>query len=422
MKNSDSTQISIIGGGVIGLATALFLQKKGYEVTLFDEETDNSKASLATAGIIGGSTVIPWAGRQLWKTLLSSLIRTDSHFLVKWPLPTNIFTFFNKSYSAGANRSFMDSATGLASLGLIGLQSWMELLDDCAKGRLLFQKSGCYLLNNAPSKQSAEDKNNDLRRNLGMDVKSIDPNELKKLIPVLKLNMVGGSLVTGAAHVCDVVELQIILRDLFYKKGGNIKFEKIIDFGTDGRNVYGIKTISKIGAKKIWKVEKLVIAAGFGSAALTRKLGTIIPLLSGRGGSIVLHNPDIELNSPVLWLNEGVAIVPVKQGIRVSGLLEIGGKNTSNHNRLEKILKNKVKLILGNFKYRKLTSSFGIRPLTPDSLPIIDRVSNFDNVFCNFGHGHWGVTQAASSANFLERLMSSEEFCTKRNQFSIKRF
>ncbi|MAT88451.1 MAG: hypothetical protein CL532_07905 [Aestuariivita sp.] len=102
----------------------------------------------------------------------------------------------------------------------------------------------------------------------------------------------------------------------------------------------------------------------------------------------------------------GIAVLPNLDGLRVAGLLQLGGKPHFRDELMEEILIKQVQKLFGHFSYRGLTGQFGPRPLTPDSLPVLGSAPKYKNVFLNFGHGHWGITHAAISASVVVDLIS----------------
>ena len=118
----------VIGGGIIGLTTAYTLCRNGVEVTIFDDRAKDQRATSATAGIIGGSSVIPWASSKLWPQLPRHIIERDGPLRLSLPLPNGAMGFFRRSVQAGREEPRTMSSAGLANLGLRGWDAWQDLL------------------------------------------------------------------------------------------------------------------------------------------------------------------------------------------------------------------------------------------------------------------------------------------------------
>jgi len=416
-EKQPEKNVVVIGGGIVGLACAYSLQRQGLDVTILDPDEPQSRASTATAGIIGGSSVIPWASSKLWPSIPSHLMNPNGPLRMDFPLPGNLISFFAKSFQSGKKLPFMASVTGLAELGLNGYSCWMDLLNDCPECKDLFRQSGCFLVYPTEADKQNDKRSNQIRKNFGMELEEFSAKEIKALMPSLTRPVAGGAKVVNAAHVIDPLALQINLQKKIASNGGIFVASKAIEFETEGNLVKRVHT-----AGTAYDADFFVIASGFGSSVLATKLGSKVPLLAARGFSITFHGADVNLETPFLVLSEGIAVTPAKQGLRVSGLLEIGGTDTSDKLKFEKILTNQAKRLFGNFDFEKISSRTGARPLTPDSIPVIGQSPKFENTFFNFGHGHWGLTQASISGKIVTEMILNREHSNDILQFRATRF
>ena len=392
--------ISIIGGGILGLTMACKLLKQGFSVTLIDGEGVSGSASSATAGIIGGSTVIPWASTDLWTSVPKTLLNPDGPLRVIWPPPKNILPFIFKSIKAGTSRQRIKSAKGLAELGLRGWKAWMRLSVDYPELKSLFNQNGCLLYYSNSQEKYHDLENNRTRKELGMRLMPLESKGIRDLLPCVTDATPSGILIDRAGHINDPIVFQSTLRDLIKKSGGTFACQNAIGFITEAGYVRAVKT--RLGNIDC---DVAIICAGAGSAALSKKLSTKTCVLPAWGASITLHEPEIILKLPLLSQAAGIAVLPNLNALRVAGLLQLGGYSKYREKLMEKILLRYVQKLFGDFSYQRLTGQFGPRPLTPDSLPVLGFAPNYKNVYFNFGHGHWGVTHAAISANIISDLI-----------------
>ncbi len=421
MTSSDPKQVMIVGGGIVGLCTAYALQKLSYHITLVGPEDISDRASSAAACLIGGSAVIPWATASLWREIPSMLTNPQSPLNLAVPFPPGILSFFLKSHQAGKQKARDKSSAGLAELGLGGLDSWMRLLDDLPAASALFSQSGCYFLYTEDAHRDADKSNCHIRKSFGMTLTEHDSSQVEKLIPELFCRGATAIDVVNAAHIRDPMKLQQILKAEFLQNGGTIVETTVTDFQTKNSHVASV-----IAAGQSFSPDAVVIAAGYGSKTLAKKLNSDVPLLPCRGHSITLPGNLFPLDKPFLVQNNGFAVTPTDQGLRIAGLVSIGGNPARQSKRATELLLRHATSLFGNSNIdsidpNTITYCSGVRPLTPDSLPVIDKSPYFDNVYFNFGHGHWGLTQAASSAKKLVKLIQSSTM-KQENNFSISRF
>tara|TARA_B100001173_G_scaffold275271_1_gene255379 strand:+ start:105 stop:1376 length:1272 start_codon:yes stop_codon:yes gene_type:complete len=417
-KNFNSKKkVTVIGGGIIGLATACRLAQDSFDVTLIDANKSKNRASIATAGIIGGSSVIPWANDHLWKKIPSMILNKEGPLKVMLPLPKDFMSFIFKSHKAGSNFEISKSSKGLAELGLKGWTEWQSLLKPHRKLRRFFTQNGCLLYYSDSDEYSDEIKNNQLRRKRGMKIKDLKTNELFLKIPQTCDEKPMATLILKAGHLSDPLKFQDNLIKELKKKGVKRIIAKANSFEVKKNKIY--KVITNKG--KI-KCDHVIICSGTGGKDLVKELGSEISMIPAWGTSIILKKPDIKIKLPILIEKKGFAIVPNSNELRIAGLVQVGGKLNNRNMKFENILLNQVKKIFGSFKFKGIKSATGARPLTSDSLPVVGRSPNFKNAFFNFGHGHWGMTHAPVCANIISNLIGERKNKINIKPYDISRF
>lgn len=417
-KNFNSKKkVTVIGGGIIGLATACRLAQDSFDVTLIDANKSKNRASIATAGIIGGSSVIPWANDHLWKKIPSMILNKDGPLKVMLPLPKDFMSFIFKSHKAGSNFEISKSSKGLAELGLKGWAEWQSLLKPHRKLRRFFTQNGCLLYYSDSEEYLDEIKNNQLRRKRGMKIKDLKTNELFLKIPQTCDEKPMATLILKAGHISDPLKFQDNLIKELKKKGVKRIIAKANSFEVKKNKIYNVIT----NKGKI-KCDHVIICSGTGGKDLVKELGSEISMIPAWGTSIILKKPDIKIKLPILIEKKGFAIVPNSNELRVAGLVQVGGKLNNRNMKFENILLNQVKKIFGSFKFKGIKSATGARPLTSDSLPVVGRSPNFKNAFFNFGHGHWGMTHAPVCANIISNLIGERKNKINIKPYDISRF
>ncbi len=399
---------------MVGLATALSIRRAGFDVMLIDPGSPDERASTATAGIVGCSAVIPWVDDGLWASLPGMLLDRNSPLQLSWRLADGLWPFYRHSRRAGREPDYSNSAAGLASLGLNGYRHWMALLDECEPARSLFSRNGCSFLYTTAAARLADQPNNLVRKQRGMALEQLDAVQTLEKIPQLAKAPCGSVNVVQAGHVADPLLLQQHLLSAFSASGGEVVQASVTDFITERNRIVGLETTAGRQA-----AGQYVVAAGVASAALARRLGCRVPLLAGYGSGLVLSQCNVKIDAPFLVLDQGFAVVPNRHGLRVAGLVSLGG---ARRKRQQAMLLRRVGQLFENLQYQSITATTGARALTPDSLPLISRAPGFSNAFFNFGHGHWGLTQAASSAALVVQLLSNDQLDQNIGRYCATRF
>lgn len=409
--------ISVVGGGILGLAMACRLLGQGFKVTVIDAIGEAGRASTATAGIIGGSSVIPWASKGLWLNIPAMLRDPNGPFRVKWPPPKNILPFLARSIKSGTLDQRKQSSNGLAELGLRGWNAWGSLSSHYPVITSSLAQSGCLLYYSNNREKFDDLDNNAIRRDMGMQIAEMNTKAVQDILPNLSDSEPSGTLIKQAGQILDPISFQTMLTDIILDGCGEFVREYASGFITEGARVRAIATPSGN-----IECDLVVICAGTGSSALSEKLSSKVPILPAWGASVTFHEPEISLQLPILLQKAGFAVLPNADGLRVAGLLQVGGRPFLRDEQLEQILIRQVKKLFGNFSYRGITCQTGPRPLTPDSLPVLGRAPRYENAYFNFGHGHWGVTHAAVSADVIVDLINGKKPEIDIKPYSAERF
>jgi len=381
----------VIGGGIIGLTTAYVLARHGVQVTVLDEGLIDKRASSATAGIIGGSSVIPWANENLWKRVPGMLLDRKKPLFMGLPLPKGIFNFLKQSKKSSQPDAFQSSSAGLANLGLKGRESWEQILSDLPEAASLFQFEGCLFLYQREVDREADAIDVQIRRSHGMEIKDLCESEIRDILPDMPSPINSAAYVPAAGHVTDPVGLQTNLVTAIKARGGKFIEEKVTHLTCSSNRVEAAITSQGPVSEDV-----IILAAGQGSANLVKDVGLNIPMAPAWGVSVTFENANVDLKTPILVLNHGIAVTPSDKGLRVTGLLQIGGPEKTM--AMERRLIELAKQLFGDFDHTGLSVVSGARPLMADSLPALGPDPNYTNLYHNYGHGHWGLTQASTSA------------------------
>lgn len=405
----------VIGGGIIGLTTAYDLARNGVSVTVVDEGPIDNRATTATAGIIGGSSVIPWAHESLWKRVPGMILNRKKPLYMALPLPNGLLNFLKHSRKSGQPTAFNSSSAGLANLGLKGRDSWAHILSDLPDAASLFQYSGCLFLYQRETDKRADAGDVEIRRSHGMELDDLCEAEVRKILPTMTSPIAGAVCVTAAGHVKDPVGLQQQLKAAISDLGGSFVEEKVTRLTCSSNRIEAVNT-----AQGPLSQDLIILAAGQGSAKLAQDVGLKIPMAPAWGVSVMFENADVNLSVPMLVLNHGIAVTPSDKGLRVTGLLQIGGAEKTK--TMERRLIELAKELFGDFTYTGTSVFAGPRPLMADSLPALGPDPNYKNLFHNYGHGHWGLTQASTSARIVSDHVMGRSCNVDINAYRPDRF
>ena len=409
----NNLKIGIIGAGIQGVCTALFLQKKGYQVTLFDRDEPGNAASYGNAGHFSPYASVPFNRPDVITDVPAMLFSSRGPLALKWNYVPKMIPWFIKFLLNCRKEKMMHTAKNMHQILSLSLPAFDELFDDISLDGLVENKGVLYIWTDQNLK--SRELENQIRKELGIKQQLLNPKEIHDLEPNIKPFYHGGVYYDYARHAKNPKKILIKLFENFIEKGG--KFLKLniknIDFD-DEKPVLRSETQRFI-------FDKLVIACGAFSKKLTDMLHENIPLDTERGYHVHFKNCEHLISRPVVYANRGFGMTPMEQGLRVVGTVEFGGlQNPLSKSRVKNLILNAKDMLDGLPEHKD--EWLGFRPSLPDFLPIIGPSKNYKNVFYSFGHHHLGWTLGAISGKIISIMIDNENTNMDLQPYSSIRF
>ncbi len=406
-------KIGIIGAGIQGVCNALFLQKKGYEVTIFDKYEPGSSASYGNAGHFSPYASVPLNRPDVLSDVPSMLLSTRGPLALKWNYVYKMLPWFYSFVKNCRENKMMHTAKYMHQILDLSLPAFDELFEEINLDGLIEHKGIMYVWTN--KSQKSRDLEINLRNNLGVKQRLLSPKEIHDLEPNLKPFYDGGVIYDYARHARNPKKILIKLFENFTLKGG--KFLKLniekLDFDEE-------KPVIRSETQR-FIFDKLVIACGAFSKKFTDKLHENIPLETERGYHVHFKGYENLISRPIVYADKGFGMTPMEQGLRVVGTVEFGGlKNPLSKSRISNLVLNAREMLDGLPEHND--EWLGFRPTLPDFLPIIGPSKNFKNVFYSFGHHHLGWTLGAISGKIISSMISDENTNLDLEPYSSLRF
>ncbi len=416
IKMQKKERIGIIGAGIQGVCTALFLQKKGFNVTLFDRDEPGNAASYGNAGHFS-----PYASLQLNRTDILSdvpgmLLSSRGPLALKWNYIPKMIPWFVRFIFNCSKTKMMHTAKYMHQILDLSLNAYDELFQEIDLDGLVVNNGIIYVWENKGLKSRELEIN--IRKELGIDQQLLTPKEIHDLEPNIKPFYYGGVFYKSAKHAKNPKKILIKLFDNFLAKGGKFLKLNIKDINFDEK-----KPILRSESQR-FIFDKLVIACGAFSKRLTDQLHEKIPLDTERGYHVHFKNHQNLISRPVVWSDRGFGITPMEQGLRVVGTVEFGGlKNQLSKSRIKNLILNTKDMLNGIPKDEDHEDEWlGFRPTLPDFLPVIGPSKNYENIYYTFGHHHLGWTLGAISGKIICKLIANENTNLQLDPYSSLRF
>lgn len=414
-------KVTIIGGGIIGLSSAFYLQQSGWEVTVLDKGDFSDNCSYGNCGYICPSHFIPLATPGVVKQGFKWMFNSKSPFYVQPRLDWNLISWGMKFIRSATQANVDAAAQPLKEIAMISqreYESWISLPGfDFAyqhKGLLeIFQTA-----TGAAHAQHTIEKAHDLGLH---DTRLLSQEELFAMEPHTRINGLGAILFQCDAH-CYPNKLMGSL--IHYLKAKGVKLigqQEVTDFEKVNGTIANIKT-----ATHVYEQDEIVLATGSWGRETARLLDTKIPMMPGRGYSVTLTDSPYKVNYPAILLEGRAAITPMDGNkIRFGGTMEITSHKTPPRmNRVQGVL-DAVKRFYPDFDVplpAKENIWYGYRPCSADGLPYIGRIKKYNNVTVATGHSMLGLSLGAGTGKLVNEIIAGKQPSMNLKSFAVERF
>ena len=412
MEN-NKVKIAVIGAGIQGVCNALFLQKKGFKVTLFDRDGPGNSASYGNAGHFSPYASVPLNRPDVITDVPAMLASSRGPLALKWNYVHKMIPWFLRFLLNCSERKMMHTAKNMHQILDLALPAFDELFEEIELNGLVENKGIIYVWNDQNLKsRELEIK---IRKELGVKQQLLSPKDIHDLEPNIKPFYHGGVFYDYARHARNPKKILLKLLDNFLKKGGKFLKLNIKDINFDDD-----KPVIRSETQR-FIFDKLVISCGVFSKRLTDKLHENIPMDTERGYHVHFKGFDHLISRPVVYANRGFGMTPMEQGLRVVGTVEFGGlDNPLSKSRIKNLIMNAKDMLDGLPEHED--EWLGFRPTLPDYLPVLGPSKNYKNVFYSFGHHHLGWTLGAISGKILSKMIANENTNLNLSAYSSSRF
>ncbi|MBI5373645.1 MAG: FAD-binding oxidoreductase [Sphingobacteriales bacterium] len=415
------SKVIIIGGGIIGLSSALYLRKSGWDVTVIDKGDFLDNCSYGNAGYICPSHFIPMATPGIVKQGLKWMWNSKSPFYVQPRLDLSLVSWGLK-FMRSANPEKVEAAA--VPLRDIALLSKKEYEQWTRVPGLQFAYEHKGLIEIFQTQEAADHAVHTLEKahRLGLqDTVMLSKEELDQLEPQTRIHAIGALFFKGDAHCYPNKLMQQLLVHLRDAGVAFVKNTEVTGFETGGGRIKKI-----IAGDQSFEADEIVLATGSWSRQTAKLLGLKIPMMPGRGYSVTLENSPYKINYPSILVEGRVAMTPMDGNkIRFGGTMEITSHKTAPRmSRVQGIL-DAVKRYYPEFDVPLPAIEntwYGYRPCSADGLPYIGRVKKYNNLTVATGHSMLGLSLGAGTGKLVNELVNRVPASMDLRPFAVERF
>lgn len=413
MKN-----VIIIGGGIVGLSTAYYLNKEGFEVTVIDKGNISAGASFVNAGYITPSHIIPLASPGMIAKGIKMMFNSASPFYMKPRLNVDFLKwswYFHKS----STEAKVEKAIGvIKDINLLSRELFTDIKNSGDLGNFQLERKGLLMLYKTEESYLHEKKVAYRVAQEGLEVTDLNKDELRIIEPHVNIDAEGAIHYECDAHT---TPNEIMPKLLAYLKQSGVIIktkEEVIDLKTSDNRIKEIIT-----NKQSYTPDEVVLAAGSWSGDLAKRLHLKLSLQGGKGYSINVAR-ETGISVPAILMESKMAVTPMRGFTRFAGTMEFSGINNIIRKERVAAIANGASSFYPDLKINEAeikSVKTGLRPVSPDGLPYIGRSASIKNLTIGTGHAMMGWSLGPATGKLITELLSGNKTSMDISSFDIQR-
>ena len=400
MAHLKEVDVLVIGGGVIGVCVAHYLLEAGRQVTLLERDAVCSGCSHGNSGLVVPSHSFPLAVPGVIRQGLKWMLNPESPFFIRLRFDPALFRWLWKFRAACNHEQMIRSIRALVKLSQESIELYDRLISseqlDCG-----YDRCGSFLLYRTPEGLESGLEEARLLHENGIAHRSMTGPQVHEMEPAIRADLAGGLFFERDAFL-NPSKFVHALAARVKEKGATIEEQ------TEVRNIeYRRNRIERIRTSHgDYHPEQVVLAAGSWSSSLASDLPFSLPVQPAKGYSVTFENPGVKLTHPLIMAEARAGVNPMGTMIRVAGTLEMMGIDQSiNMRRVKAVVRSVADYLDGIDEDSALQNPWcGMRPCTPDGLPVIGVPAPVSNLILATGHAMLGMTLGPGTGKLVADL------------------
>lgn len=415
MPAPEDQQIAVVGAGIVGISSALYLQKAGFKVTLIDRQEPGNGASFGNAAALAPHAFVPVNSPSIPRRLLPLMFAGGSPLSINWSYAPRMLPWLLSFLSHCTPAEVTRIARVMHTLLSRNLDYALPLFRESGADRLMRGGGYLHLYESEAAYRSCATEVA-LYKQLADDVEEIDAAEIRRLEPNLAPVFVKALYFHSALHYLSTVEVCATLVGHFCAQGGSFLLDDVrtIEARPDGK--------VRIAGTREGTYDQAVLAAGAQARRLFGGAVEKLPLETERGYHVVFGNQSGIISRTCSSATAGFAMTPMTEGLRCAGMVELAGLDKPPNPACHGYLERTAKRFLPGITEAPSSTWMGFRPSMPDALPVIGRSARTPNVILAFGHQHVGMSSGCVTGAIVADIAAGKTPPVDIAPFSPTRF
>lgn len=412
---SIAAPIIVIGAGIVGVSTAIWLRRAGEEVILVDRAAPGQGTSFGNGGILASCSVVPVTTPGLLFKGPKFLLNPNFPLFMRWSYLPKLAPWLARYMSYANDTQTRRIAKGIEIVTGDSVDQHFALAKGTAAEEWLRKSDYVFAYRN----RAAFDSDGyvwELRREAGFVPDLIEGQDVRDYDPIYGPNVTLLARMKNHGYVRSPGNYVAALADVLRSEGGEVRQANVkdVEFTAD-------KASAVLTDQGPIPCSRVVLCTGVWSGPLAKKLGVNPRIESERGYHIVFKSPSMTMRSPAMIAAGKFVATPMEDGLRCAGIVEFGGLEAGPSKAPIALLRKTVKETFPDLEWKDEEEWLGHRPSTADSLPLIGEVRN-SGVYTGFGHHHIGLTGGPKTGRILADMITGKNTNLDLSPFDPQRF
>ncbi|MCB0647076.1 MAG: FAD-dependent oxidoreductase [Saprospiraceae bacterium] len=409
----------VIGGGIIGLSSAYYLHKAGFQVKVIDKSAMDRGASYVNAGYLTPSHIVPLAAPGMISKGIKWMFDSSSPFYIKPRLDWDFMKWTWYFKKASTTSHVQRSLKVIKDINILSRDMYDDILASGDLDAYQYERQGLLMVFKSAKAGDEERKVASWAGDLGLEVKELNKAELSAMQPDSNIDALGAFYYLCDGHMTPG-QFMARMKDYLQKSGIEIITNKeVIDFNFEHGKVKAL--VTNDGSLE---ADEFVLASGCWSENLAKKLGIYLPVQAGKGYRIDVPRPT-GITLPTILMESKVAVTPMDGFTRFAGTMELSGINNIIRKERVEAIANAAHRYYPSFEVNaeeKAQAQFGFRPVSPDGLPYIGKTSKYTNLTFASGHAMMGWSLGPGTGKLVTEIITGEKTSMDLKAFGVERY
>jgi len=416
MKERKGVEITIVGAGIVGVASALWLQRAGFAVTLVDAGPVGEGASFGNAGNISPGAVVPYTIPGVLKEAPGWLLDSEGPLVVKPGYFLKVAPWLMALARHSGTEPALKTSRAMRELHR-GTFDAYDALTRGTPAEALIERCGQLYVSERPNAAQGSILSQFMREAAGVQTVLLNEGEIRDVEPTLAPIFKSGMLLPGNGRTRNPHQLVQCMAQEAQRHGATIVRGKVTGFRVDGGQVNAI-VIDDVPQP----VERVLIAAGAASGRLSAMLGSPLPVEHERGYHITIADPGTMPRIPVTHVDAKFASAPMNVGLRLAGTVEYAGPDAKPNWKRTAVLERQARRMFPGVNLSQVSRWAGNRPTLPDGLPVLGRAPKCRNAYFAFGNSHFGMSAGPVMGRVIAEVIAGKQAHIDIAAFAPERF